>query len=548
MKTHTQVENKDLDLLLRYVKRNNVGIPEFQRDFVWTKKKVIKLFDSMLRGFPIGSIIIWKTSENIGIKYIFTGNQREKSGDKILVIDGQQRLASIYYVLKQKEFQNAKGNYGDLFESFKSPMIDFSRFIVEGTKSNLELKFDKKSYNELDFDKLKRAIGKRYKIPVIVINSGSYKEAKEIFERINQDGTPISTEAIFLSEVWNTKSQLSKVLNRWKGKNKENISRRLDNIVFIHLFVIIIQLKEKRKDVDVSLKRMKEIAERIAGENSNKYEKELEMVLKAVGNSMEFLKGDDIGINTKSDLPSQTILTILGVFFYFAKSVGKTQKEKLTKWFWRSVLSDRYSGKNYNINIRKDPKLMMQLAKKEINSVNKIVKRKKLEKNELEAIQIDSGRSTLRRTVKLLLKSQGPRNLDGEKVKYSNVELSPHKKQNDHWISKKNLEDSGFEKKKINQICNMIYLSGRSNGGKSKLLPSEWLVKEKENLSLSSKDARMFFKSHLLPYESIKAVKRKEKKLRKKNGDINRIEMKKYYKWLLKERERRIIKALNSKQ
>ena len=49
---------------------NNVNngiyqIPKFQRDFVWSKEQTAKLIDSLLKGFPIGSFILWKTNQKL---------------------------------------------------------------------------------------------------------------------------------------------------------------------------------------------------------------------------------------------------------------------------------------------------------------------------------------------------------------------------------------------------------------------------------------------------------------------------------------------------
>ena len=46
--------------ILEKVKSGEYSVPEFQRDFVWTTRQVIDLFDSIIKGYPIGSIILWK--------------------------------------------------------------------------------------------------------------------------------------------------------------------------------------------------------------------------------------------------------------------------------------------------------------------------------------------------------------------------------------------------------------------------------------------------------------------------------------------------------
>ncbi len=51
--------------LLNDIEQGLIKIPQFQRDFVWTKEKSALLLDSMLKGFPIGTFILWKTRESL---------------------------------------------------------------------------------------------------------------------------------------------------------------------------------------------------------------------------------------------------------------------------------------------------------------------------------------------------------------------------------------------------------------------------------------------------------------------------------------------------
>ena len=54
-----------VDGLIRDIEKGIVKIPQFQRDFVWLRAKSARLIDSLLRGFPIGTFILWKTKEQL---------------------------------------------------------------------------------------------------------------------------------------------------------------------------------------------------------------------------------------------------------------------------------------------------------------------------------------------------------------------------------------------------------------------------------------------------------------------------------------------------
>ena len=88
--------------LINDVKRGYIKIPQFQRDFIWSKEKAASLMDSILKSYPIGTIILWKTKETLrSVRNLGGVNLPETpSGDFIeYVLDGQQRLTSIFATL-----------------------------------------------------------------------------------------------------------------------------------------------------------------------------------------------------------------------------------------------------------------------------------------------------------------------------------------------------------------------------------------------------------------------------------------------------------------
>lgn len=85
-----QVEN-----LLADVINGRIGLPDLQRPFVWADAKVRDLFDSMLKGFPVGYVMLWASPAEYGnTKHIGVSEKQFKRPDN-LVIDGQQRLTSL---------------------------------------------------------------------------------------------------------------------------------------------------------------------------------------------------------------------------------------------------------------------------------------------------------------------------------------------------------------------------------------------------------------------------------------------------------------------
>lgn len=91
--------NGHLEQLFGYIDIGDLGLPDIQRPFVWRDAKVRDLFDSLYRGFPIGSYLLWRNSANVRAHQI-GGKKREHEDPNLLIIDGQQRLTALYSVFR----------------------------------------------------------------------------------------------------------------------------------------------------------------------------------------------------------------------------------------------------------------------------------------------------------------------------------------------------------------------------------------------------------------------------------------------------------------
>ena len=101
MKTLFKKVDYDLTGLLHYIDIGDIGLPDIQRPFVWSASKVRDLFDSMYRGFPIGYLLFWANSNVDGARQIGMGQKPHKI-PSLLIVDGQQRLTSLYSVFRGK--------------------------------------------------------------------------------------------------------------------------------------------------------------------------------------------------------------------------------------------------------------------------------------------------------------------------------------------------------------------------------------------------------------------------------------------------------------
>lgn len=95
--------NKKYEALFVEIDSGQIKLPMFQREFVWEKEQSSKLIDSILKGFPIGTFIFWKTKEELR-SYKEVGNHKLPETDKgdyvQYILDGQQRITSLYAIRK----------------------------------------------------------------------------------------------------------------------------------------------------------------------------------------------------------------------------------------------------------------------------------------------------------------------------------------------------------------------------------------------------------------------------------------------------------------
>jgi hypothetical protein len=90
-----------LSNLVDDIELGEIGLPDIQRPFVWEPAKVRDLFDSMYRGYPVGHLLFWESGAEPGARQI--GALAKQLAPKLLIVDGQQRLTSLFAVMKRRD-------------------------------------------------------------------------------------------------------------------------------------------------------------------------------------------------------------------------------------------------------------------------------------------------------------------------------------------------------------------------------------------------------------------------------------------------------------
>jgi hypothetical protein len=96
--THFKKVDYSLSKLIDDIEMGTIGLPDIQRPFVWKDAKVRDLFDSLYRGYPVGYFLFWQNADDGKPKHI--GADPKQKTPNLLIVDGQQRLTSVYAVIK----------------------------------------------------------------------------------------------------------------------------------------------------------------------------------------------------------------------------------------------------------------------------------------------------------------------------------------------------------------------------------------------------------------------------------------------------------------
>ena len=103
--------------LISEIEREVIALPDLQRPFVWEDTKVRDLLNSLFVGFPVGTLVFWHTSDDKDARAL--GAKRPGLRATTLVIDGQQRLTSLYAVMKGERVVGKDGEMRKISIAFR---------------------------------------------------------------------------------------------------------------------------------------------------------------------------------------------------------------------------------------------------------------------------------------------------------------------------------------------------------------------------------------------------------------------------------------------
>ena len=201
-------EREYLREIIKKMENGLYVIPAFQRDFVWLQRQIIVLFDSIIKGYPIGTLILWKPSgESYRIKNVVNDNIYADNNKHVYILDGRQRLTAFYCCVL--DYENKPGKFNLYFNlekesfEFQNNKLDYDKSVLVSEvydtfrmlgilQQFMEIEDVEKRNDYIKKVKELNTILQSYEIGEIELDDCSLDEAGEVFSRINSKGTDIS--------------------------------------------------------------------------------------------------------------------------------------------------------------------------------------------------------------------------------------------------------------------------------------------------------------------------------------------------------------------
>ena len=356
MSKQPKPDSKKYTDLISEIQKGQIKIPKFQRDFVWSIEKTAKLLDSILKGYPIGTFILWETNERLNdIKDI--GNLKlPPVPDDVkvqYVLDGQQRITSLYAAFLganiQKEGEKKITNYSLIYVDLEGDIEDNDKQLIVSEEPenayvtlNEVLNFNdnlleiKENYTDEQFKLIHQysQTFSTYDFSTIVLRKEDIDSAIEVFTRINTGGQTLTLFEIMAAKTYDEEQNFD-MQDRFQNLLKElEVSKYntiSSSVILNVLGLILSKNKECKRKVVLQLDKQKIIDT-------------WDNVISALKESIDYFRSV-YRIPVSTLLPYDSLLVPFSYFFYYQNEKPRGNQIKyLEEFFWRMSLSYRYSS------------------------------------------------------------------------------------------------------------------------------------------------------------------------------------------------------------
>lgn len=350
MATPARADRITVEGLLQWAQEGRIRLPSFQRSLRWEAEDKRALLDSMERGYPVGTLLLWKrpaSTEEIGSP-LPRAEARPTSGDVYLIVDGQQRVTTLWESLVLTPDRGERAMVFDLpSESFQVRLLKRGEREIPPSLVESDLPPALPLYMALDSTTLSEwvpaalpretkrryfEVGKRlreYPIPIYVVEGDDIEMLRVIFDRTNSTGRSLSRDEVFDALVGSRivageQSGLDLVNEQLRGIGFGTLDRST-----------ILKTFEAVSGERIGKADPRELDPRAA-------EKDLLRTARALSRAIELLRA--IGVPHVTVLPYELPLVVLARLFGLHADPTERSITLLRRWFWRGAIAGRLGG------------------------------------------------------------------------------------------------------------------------------------------------------------------------------------------------------------
>ncbi|MEU8165389.1 DUF262 domain-containing protein [Micromonospora sp. NPDC049004] len=463
-----------------------IRIPGFQRKFVWEPKASALLMDSIYKQFPIGSILLWRTTERLKVENrlgTFELPPPDKDYPVDYVLDGQQRLTSIFTTFQRRiesvaydpevwlpiyyDFDAIEDAQDSRFAALPSDQANPERYFPLSTFFE-PVEFSLRT-RELDENRHREIVTVQQRflsllLPVQTFETEDRATVAIVFERVNRMGTPLDTYQLLTAWTWSDEFNLQ--------ERFAQLSEEFEDFGF----------EDVGDDSDLMMRCTAAVLTgdpspaALVSVNGGVVRQDFGVVERAIRRSIDFVR-QNFHVRHLKLLPYASLLIPLSAFFSIRQSdpVTNDQRQELVTWFWRSCFSHRYSG-NPQRNIKRDIEESLKLRKGEESSLAEVTSSLKASFFLTNGFSI---RNVATKTFVLLLASRAPKTfLSGEPVSLDDVLSEPNRREYHHcypraFLASLNPQDNSWSSR-ANALANFAIISRAENRIISDKAPSKY--------------------------------------------------------------------------
>lgn len=351
--------------------KDKMLIPTFQRDFVWDPENILKLWDSIYKFYPVGSILYWVTNTFLhthrkigGFQFPHDEETLKQFKEWEYILDGQQRATSLLVSMlggKGKVKDNENFDYTVYFDAANAEFFfdkDLQRkkakinpaFLlrIKDVPKGDFLSLYERIYNETGInEEIKNNIKQLYRIftdyslVFIKIQGVDVDEVTEIFERVNQEGKKLDPVDIIVARTYRNENQEKGVTMFYLRDNLAalkkilatlgNRFRDIDDYAIIQMFSMCLRKDETgdRKSFGITPKALDNLT-------TDNLEDNWVGCQKTIFETIKFLA--DLKIQGPNVLPNGYLLFPLCHHFY---KNPLPDRQFAKQWFWRTAFAEK---------------------------------------------------------------------------------------------------------------------------------------------------------------------------------------------------------------